>query len=124
MNIIIILIIILFIIFQFKKLNTARLTTDQPDGIYRFIKPTCPYCKKSEVAWNKFIHNIPVVNYRLINLSNTSNTKNTELFLKLQGTTVPYDIIVANGVIHEHKGDRTVANYTKWANKYLSQINK
>ena len=82
--------------------------------VYRFHRPSCPYCVRSQSEWNK---------YEFYCLFSTTRTVNVNLdepqgarMAKLFGVkTVPTVIAVtADGYVEQYDGERTASGYCDW----------
>lgn len=89
--------------------------------VYRFYKPWCGACKKSQSAFDRFSIYCALtgINCKQINLDNaTVYEKN--LYTDLSGgggSGVPFVVAVnPNGQRYTHDGERTASAYYSWIN--------
>jgi glutaredoxin len=83
--------------------------------VYRFYRPTCPYCVNSQAEWDKF---------QIYSLFSTTRTVNINLndpqgsyLAKVYGVeTVPTVIAVVDGYNEKYTGVRTADGYQEWIN--------
>lgn len=83
--------------------------------VYRFYRPSCGYCVKSQPEWNKFkkickFHMIDTVD---INMSNSS-LQEQALAKKYEVKSVPTVVAVKNGRVFYYNGDRSANSYMSW----------
>ena len=80
--------------------------------IIRFYRPSCPYCVKSQAAWDKFKASckFKVVDYNM-DIGNYS-----KLLEQYGGKGVPHIVKVkAYGIYEVYNGDRSEQDLMRWA---------
>ena len=94
--------------------------TNGPLTIYRFTRPSCPFCVDSQSEWAKFksqhLNDVITVDVNLD--SNTAESK--YLANTFYITTVP--TVIAKDVNSKrtiYNGDRTALDYNKWVTSLL-----
>jgi len=84
--------------------------------VYRFQRPSCPYCVSSQPEWNKFKRQCFFSRIKPIeiNMNNASNHEK-KIADNLMVKTVPHmSCVYKDGRIFKHSGERTADNYMKW----------
>lgn len=77
--------------------------------IYRFHRPGCGYCKKSQNDWDAFKKECSgkIIAFHDVNMDTASNSEK-ELFKKYEGKGVPHIVKVAwDGSYKVYSGNRT-----------------
>lgn len=110
--------VVLLLYYLYKKNSIYNQKCSQ-DGVgvvvYRFHKPSCPYCVESKDAWDKFSkwayqNGINAVEEDITNVKENANKFNVQ--------SVPTVLMVKEGkVISRHEGPRTPGGYVSWAVK-------
>lgn len=115
---VIVLAVILIAVILYSKKNynqTCKSGSGMGTVVFRFHKPTCPWCVKSKDAWEKFK---PWAYKNGINAVEEDITNVKENADKYGVTSVPTVIMVRDGkMISKHEGPRTPEGYINWASQ-------
>lgn len=85
--------------------------------VYRFYRPTCPYCVESQPEWNAFKRKCMFRMVRPIDVNiETADRSTISMFHNMSDErTVPYVAAVyPDGYRKEYRGDRTADSYLRW----------
>jgi hypothetical protein len=108
-NLIIMAVITVVLVLMLMRLHSVKL--------YRFYRPTCPWCVKSQAEWDKFSMSCIFSTVKAIDID--LNKPGSEDLAKLYKVTgVPKVVkVYPNGSFVEYSGDRTVEGYKQFAKK-------
>ncbi len=101
------LLVILLVLFYVYTYNDGRIT------VYRFFKPTCPFCVNTQDEWNDFQNN-PGREMRVIAID-TSLPQNQGIARMYDVKTVPHIIGVRGRRRYVYEGDRTSKDLRRWS---------
>ena len=89
--------------------------------IYRFYRPGCPYCVRSQAAWNEFRRRCMFkhVKCRGINLDE-EDPDDKILAERFQVRSVPTVIAVNDDRAYSYEGERTADAMEQWVDVILS----
>jgi glutaredoxin len=86
--------------------------------IYRFHRPSCPWCVKSEPEWNKFKSKCMFKLIKPVDVNiGTADPSSEEMRIyneQLGAPGVPTVVTNKNGSIQKYEGDRTANAYLHW----------
>ncbi len=102
------IVVILVVLFFVYTYNSGPVT------VYRFYKPSCPFCVNSQEEWNKFQNN-PGNTMRVVAVD-TSLPQNQHIARRYSVRTVPHIVGIRGWKRRVYTGDRTAVDLRKWAN--------
>lgn len=88
--------------------------------VYRFTKPTCPFCIKSQGAWDEFVSRCGLSNIRTVEVDMTkASAEEAELYKNLEFEFVPsMALILPNGSRYSYRGDHDADLYMAWVRSH------
>jgi len=85
--------------------------------VYRFHRPSCPYCVNSQAEWDKFQFYSMFSTTQTINI-NLNEPQGEQLARQFGVKTVPTVIgVTADGYMEMYEGERTANGYQQWVNE-------
>lgn len=100
-------VIIVAVLFMYVRCTSIK--------VYRFYRPTCPYCVSSQAEWDKFTSDSMFALIRPMNI-NLDKPDNATFAKHFNVTTVPTVVKVRpDGSSEVYAGERVATAYMKWA---------
>ena len=85
--------------------------------VYRFHRPSCPYCVNSQAEWDKFRFYSMFSTTQTINI-NLNEMEGEKMARQYGVKTVPTVIgVTADGYMEKYDGERTANGYQQWVNE-------
>jgi len=81
--------------------------------VYRFHRPTCPYCVQTQKAWDEFKWK-SVGEFAWCCDVDVSDKGSAELSKKFNVKSVPTIIAVKENKIYQYQGDRSCEDLVQW----------
>jgi len=99
-------IVVLVIIFLYKNHSVK---------VYRFHRPTCPYCVRSQSEWDHFKRKCKtkLIDCKDINLNDGSH-ESMALAAEFNIKSVPTIIAIKDDRVYEYKGNRSSNDLERW----------
>jgi glutaredoxin len=90
----------------------------QKTKVYRFHRPGCGYCKRSQKEWEEFKSNCMFRMISAVDINmDEANEEEQEMFAEMGGSGVPHVAMAdSDGNNWVHQGDRTAEGYMRWVN--------
>lgn len=86
--------------------------------VYRFYRPTCGHCIKSQDEWDRFRRMCTFRKIKIIDVNlNDGRTESMSLAKKMGVVSVPHVVAVHNdGTRRVYDGKRSASDYLEWVN--------
>ena len=119
-SLVVLFLLIIIVLLYKSSYKSSYNSTNDKVLVYRFFKPSCPYCVNSQDEWEKF-KKLPNDKIITIDIDTTNPTlKEKELSENFSKKTVPFYICTfADGRRYVYDGDRSSEDLNKWINSLL-----
>jgi hypothetical protein len=90
----------------------------QKTKVYRFHRPGCEYCKRSQEEWEDFKYKCMFRMISPVDINmDEADDKEKDMFAAMGGSGVPHVATVdRDGNNWVHQGERTADDYMRWVN--------